>query len=144
MKSLDTNILLYAINEDCAEHGACRAVVQTALKESPSWIVADQVWFELYRLLRNPSVLKQPLSPENAATSIAWYRDRSGWQRCAWEPLMMGTAMPYLSAPAFPARRIFDLVLARTLLHNGVTEFVTRNTKDFEAFGFATLVNPLA
>lgn len=144
MKSLDTNILLYAINEDCAEHEACRNLVQVALKDSSSWIIADQVWFELYRLLRNPSVLKHPLSPEKATASIAWYRDRSGWLRCAWEPEIMATALPFFRDPDFPARRVFDLVLALTLLHNGVTEFATRNTRDFEAFGFATLVNPLA
>jgi predicted nucleic acid-binding protein len=49
LKSLDTNILLYAINADCAEHKNCSALVRTSIEEPGEWIVADQVWFELYR-----------------------------------------------------------------------------------------------
>lgn len=51
MKSLDTNMLLYAINVDCAEHEPARDLVDRALSESDEWIVADQVYFELYGLL---------------------------------------------------------------------------------------------
>lgn len=59
------------------------------LKEREGWIIADQVWFELYRLLRNPLVLKEPLDAGSAASAVAWYRERSGWLSCAWEPEMM-------------------------------------------------------
>lgn len=144
MKSLDTNILLYAINNDCPEHGAARAVVDEALRERQSWIVADQVWFELYRLLRNPAVLAHPLESEEASSTIVWYREKSGWLRCAWEPGMMDAALRFLKDPDFPARRVFDLVLGITLLRNGVDELVTRNTKDFGGMGFAKLRDPFA
>ena len=49
MKSLDTNVLLYALNADCAEHTSARAIVELALNESDQWIIADQVYFELFR-----------------------------------------------------------------------------------------------
>ena len=76
MNSIDTSVLLYAINRDCPEHGAAIGLVRRALAEPSSWIVADQVWFELYRLLRNPSVLSAPLSAADAAETIEWYRAR--------------------------------------------------------------------
>jgi len=38
MESLDTNILLYAINKDCPEHKTCADLVQHALGEPESWI----------------------------------------------------------------------------------------------------------
>jgi predicted nucleic acid-binding protein len=57
LQSLDTNILLYAINADCPEHGICADLVNRALQQGDEWIIADQVWFELYRLLRNPAEL---------------------------------------------------------------------------------------
>ncbi len=43
MQSLDTNILLYAINRDCAEHEPCRALVASALDSPNDWVIADQV-----------------------------------------------------------------------------------------------------
>jgi hypothetical protein len=44
----------------------------------------------------------------------------------------------------FRARRTFDVVLALTLEANGVTEFYTRNTKDFEDLGLFMAIDPLA
>ncbi len=143
LKSLDTNILLYAINADCPEHRVCADMVKSALDEGPSWIIADQVWFELYRLLRNPAVLTKPLGAEEAASTVAWYRGRSGWQHCAWETSMMPKLESIWKTETFPAKRSFDLILAITLKENGVTRFHTRNVKDFEKLEYFDLVNPL-
>jgi len=143
MKSLDTNILLYSLNVDCPEHAECGALIQTALASPQGWIVADQVWFELYRLLRNRLILSHPLSATEAAQTVEWFRSRSGWARCAWEPFLMDKLKPLWAAESFPARRTFDLILALTLKAQGVKEFFTRNTRDFEDYGFFTVTNPL-
>lgn len=142
MKSLDTNILFYALNRDCPEHEACRSLVESALSEADQWIIADQVWFELYRLLRNQAVLEKPLTAVEAAEAIDWYRNRSGWLRCAWETDMMGKMESIWEEPAFSPRRCFDARLAIVLKDNGVREFYTRNVRDFEDFGFVRLVDP--
>lgn len=144
MKSMDTNVLLYAINKDCPEHQRCASLVRHALEEPETWIIADQVWFELYRLLRSSTVLDAPLSAAEAAVTIAWYRNKSGWLHCAWDTGMMRTLEGFWGRESFPARRSFDLVLAVTLAHSGVKELHTRNTKDFEPYGLFALANPLA
>jgi predicted nucleic acid-binding protein len=59
--SLDTNILLYAANEDAPEHEACKKLLQQILEAPTDWIIADQVYLELYRALRNPRVMSSPL-----------------------------------------------------------------------------------
>ncbi len=143
MKSLDTNILLYSINTDCSEHTICRQLVDKALREKDSWIVADQVWFELYRLLRNPVVLQNPLTASQAAKTIDWYREKSGWLKCAWEPDMMKSLKLQWEEKTFTARRSFDAILAVTIKAHGVTDFYTRNTKDFESYNFFNVINPL-
>ena len=143
MKSLDTNVLLYAMNADCAEHERARTLVAEALGEADQWIIADQVYFELYRLLRNPAVLSRPLEAAEAAESIAWYRDHSGWLHCAYEQAMMTRIAAEWSFNAFAGRNTFDLVLAVTLASNGVREFHTRNTEDFRPFGLFEIHNPI-
>lgn len=143
MQSLDTNILLYAINRDCAEHEPCRALVATALDRPNDWVIADQVWFELYRLLRHPRVLHRPLDAQTAAKTVQWYREQSGWQPCAWSPSQMPRLHAQWANPDFPARRTFDAVLALTLRANGVTRFYTRNVRDFTGAGFAEVVDPV-
>jgi toxin-antitoxin system PIN domain toxin len=144
VQSLDTNILLYAINRDCAEHEPCRALVAEALDTPNDWVVADQLWFELYRLLRHPRVLQRPLDADTAASTVAWYREQSGWQPCAWSPIHMSRLHAQWSHPEFPARRTFDAVLALTLRANGVTRFYTRNVRDFTGAGFADVIDPVA
>ncbi|MCZ8013672.1 MAG: TA system VapC family ribonuclease toxin [Gemmatimonas sp.] len=143
MQSLDTNILLYAINRDCAEHESCRTLVAEALDAPNDWVIADQLWFELYRLLRHPSVLQRPLDAATAANTVAWYRDKSGWQQCAWSPAQMPRLHAQWAQQDFPARRTFDAVLALTLRSNGVTRFYTRNVRDFAGAGFAAVVDPV-
>lgn len=143
MKSLDTNVLLYAINADCVEHEHAGRLVTKALGEPDQWIVADQVYFELYRLLRNPAVLSSPLSAKRAAEAIAWYRDQSGWLHCSYEPIMMKRIYAEWSVSSFAGRNTFGLVLAVTLATNGVREFHTRNVDDFQSFGLFEIFNPI-
>jgi len=143
MKSLDTNILLYALNKDCSEHAVCRDLVNTAVKEGELWVMADQIWFELYRLIRNPAVLEKPLNAENAASMVKWYRENTGWLHCAWEPSMMKDLSPLWARNSFSSKKSFNLILAITLKSHGVKEFYTRNTRDFESLGFFDVCNPL-
>lgn len=143
MNSIDTNILLYAINRDCPEHGAAIGLVRRALAEPSSWIVADQVWFELYRLLRNPSVLGAPLSAADAAETIEWYRGRSGWLTCAWEPDLMPRLSAVWRRSAFSARSTFDAVLAVTLKAHGVRTLYTRNSRDFRTMDLFEVSDPI-
>ncbi|PKL09534.1 MAG: VapC toxin family PIN domain ribonuclease [Spirochaetae bacterium HGW-Spirochaetae-7] len=143
LQSLDTNILLYAINADCPEHRICAGLVNRALQQGDEWIIADQVWVELYRLLRNPAVLSKPLSAGEAADTIAWYRNATGWQHCAWESGMMPKLASRWSLDSFPVQRSFDLILAITLKEHGVEVLHTCNAKDFEGLGFFMVVNPL-
>ena len=142
MKSFDTNVALYGINADCPEHEPCRRILERARTEEGGWIVADQVWLELYRLLRNPAVLSRPLDARRAADAVAWYRSRTGLH-CAWDPELMPRLHERWRDADFPARRSFDLVLALTLAANGVTEFYTRNSADFDSLGLFAVMDPL-
>lgn len=143
MKSLDTNILLYAADKDCREHAAAIQVVNEALRSPSEWILSDQVLFEMYAGLRHPGVFARPLSAAEAAKRVAFLREESGFAFCCYELRSWPVIRAGLSAAAFPRRRTYDFVLAVTLRSNGVTEFYTRNVADFRDAGFPHLVNPI-
>jgi uncharacterized protein len=143
MKSLDTNILLYAADQDCREHAAAIQLVNKALQSPAEWILSDQVLFEMYAGLRHPGVFAKPLSAAEAAKRVAFLRDDSGFEFCCYELRSWPMVRAGLAAPAFPRRRTYDFVLAVTLRGNGVTEFYTRNTADFRDSGFQHLINPI-
>lgn len=142
MNSLDTNILIYAVNSGCAEHPMARPVYERMLREPGQWILSDQVLFEFYRGLQNGKILERPLDHAGALRQIQFLREESGVLHCAyetgfWRPLVSG----------FPERRkpthIFDRILGITLRQHGVKVFYTRNVSDFTDAGFTELVNPI-
>lgn len=143
MKSLDTNVLLYAADADCREHDAAISLVNDALASPAEWMLSDQVLFEMYAGLRHPSVFAKPLSAVEAARRVAFLRDESGFLFCCHELRSWPIIHAGLSAPAFPRRRTYDHVLAVTLRSNGVTEFYTRNVADFRDAGFDHVINPI-
>jgi len=141
--SLDTNVLIYAANEDSREHLQALKVVQEMLANPESWILADQVLFEFYKALRNPKILEKPLTASEAAQRIRFLREDIGVARCCYELGDWAPVWEQLAQPATPAQRTHDIVLGITLKKNGVKSFYTRNTKDFQSIGFPDLINPI-
>lgn len=139
--SIDTNILLYAINSDCPEHGRARRVVEE-LACSPDVVICELVLVELYLLLRNPAVLHRPFEPEDAVAVCRGWRDNPHWRLVDSAPIMT-EVWKHAEEPGFGRRKIIDARLALTLLHHGVTTFITRNAKHFSGFGFERVWNPL-
>lgn len=143
MNSLDTNILVYALNEDCPEHRNALEIVDVMLAEPTRWIVADQVLLEFYKAMRNPRILERPLGAGEAGARIRFLYEKSGISRCCHELSHLAALLQKLETPGFPYQRTHDALLATTLRRNGVTRFYTRNTRDFVDAGFAELINPI-
>lgn len=48
---------------------------------------------------------------------------------------LMTSFVKWIQAQSSPRSRLYDVRLALTLRHQGVTEFATKNVKDFQGFG---------
>lgn len=143
MKSLDTNILIYAVNQGCAEHDRARQVYEAMLEKPEEWIVCDQVLFEFYRALRNPRILERPISHAAALHQIRFLREESGVLHCGYDTRYWEKIVVSMTGSERGSTHIFDRVLAITLLGNGVCTFHTRNPRDFAEFHFKELLNPI-
>ena len=99
---------------------------------------------EVYSLLRNPTLCPRPLDSIDAAAVISSLRQHPVWRRIDYTSAVANDLWTLAAQPAFPYKRIYDARLALTLRHHGVTEFATRNTKDFQGFGFKLVWDPLA
>ena len=142
MISIDTNLLLYSLNRDCPEHARARRFVQACADRSDV-AIAELVLIELYVLLRNPAVVSRPLGPDEAASACQPFRRHPRWALIENAPVM-ARVWEVAARPGIARRRVFDARIAFTLLHHGVRELATRNVKDFEAFGFDLVFDPLA
>lgn len=141
MLSIDTNVLLYAQNQDCPEHAAAAAfLVECADRTDVA--VCELVLIELYQLLRNPTVLTRPLDAPEAAEVCQQFRRNRRWALIENAPVM-AEVWALAATPGIARRRLFDARLALTLRHHGVDEFATRNINDYNDFGFSCVWDPI-
>lgn len=141
MFSIDTNVLLYAANQDCPEYEAAAAfLVECADRTDVA--VCELVLMELYQLLRNPAVVTRPLDGPEAAEVCQTFRRNRRWALIENAPVM-NDVWVLAATPGIARRRLFDARLALTLRHHGVDELATRNINDFNDFGFSRVWDPI-
>lgn len=145
MLSIDTNILLHGFNQDSPQQGVAIRWLESVAKEENIGI-SEFILAEFYGLLRNPAVLKYPLSAQEAVEVVQIYRSHPRWRLIGFPTesrSLHDTLWQKARARDFAFRRLYDARTALTLIHHGVTEFATVNVKDFTGLGFHRVWNPL-
>lgn len=142
MISIDTNILLYAQNQDCPEHSVASAFLKDCAGRDDV-AICELVLIELYQLLRNPAVVEHPLDAAEAAAICQGYRRNPRWALIENAPVME-KVWALAARPGIARRRVFDARIGLTLLHHGVRELATRNVTDFEGLGLENVWDPTA
>jgi len=143
--SIDTNILFAAVEVSNPGHEAAAGFLERA-EARDDVALSEFALLELYVLLRNPAVLARPLDASEATAVCQAFRNHPRWQVLGFpsESRAFHDAFwPRLATRDFARRRAFDWRLALSLLQQGVNEFATVNTRDFEGFGFRRVWNPL-
>ena len=144
MLGIDTNILLYSLNPASVHQRAAERFLRDSFGDRSRQVaLADYVLVELYNHLRNHAVMKKPLGAKAAVDLVTAYWKIPNVLRIE-HATVMDEVWTIAAGKDFARRRIFDVRLAKTLLHHGVTEFATANVKDFKSFGFRKVWNPLA
>jgi len=146
MISCDTNILFAGMNELSSHHRTAKAFLND-YATSPNFVLCEQTLLELYCVLRNPIINapNKPLTAREAVDVITSLRENAFWAfvDIPSDVSVMANVWAMASKDPFAFRRIYDLRLAFTLRHHGVTRFATRNKKDFAGCGFVEVFDPL-
>ena len=144
MMSCDTNILFSALDSTSAHHVPARSFLER-MSDAEKFGLCELVLVELYGLLRNPVVSRRACSASHAAQVVQRLRAHPRWAVFDY-PGPQAQIMDHLwilaADASFPYRRIYDTRLALTLRYHGVTEFATRNIRDFQGFGFKKVWDP--
>ena len=93
--------------------------------------------------LRNPRIFGKLHEAEEAYSKIQILRDQCRLRRCCYLDQAWYQLAARIQKTDFPHQRTYDAVLAETLLRAGVQTLYTRNIKDFEGYGFVSVVNPI-
>lgn len=141
MMSFDTNLVVHAANSDSACHETAREFLQ-ATGQQRNVVVCELMIVEVFLKLCNGRIFHKPMSPRQAGEYCESLRTNQNWLLVDGASVM-NEVWPWTRHRNFAFRRIIDIRLGLTLLHHGVTEFATTNTKDFRGIGFAKVWNPL-
>jgi toxin-antitoxin system PIN domain toxin len=146
MLSIDSNILLYAVNSASPWHESAHAWL-TSIQRNEDVAISEFILAEFYGLLRNSAVLKHPLSAVEAVEIIQAYRTHPRWRLIGFPAVsrpLHDALWQKACAKDFAFRKIYDTRSALTMTAQGVTDLATVNMKDFQGLGFRKVWNPLS
>lgn len=141
MLSVDTNILVYSLDNTSPFHARAREFL-TDHANDPQMAICEYALVELYLHLRNPAVFQTPCTEAEAVEICQQFRQAPRW-RLIENADVMDEVWPLAAKKGFARRRIIDARFALTLRRHGVDELATTNTKDFVGFGFRRVWNPM-
>lgn len=116
---LDTNVLVYAMNASDNHHARCRVLRDSAFLGEANVCTTPQVLYEYLAVVTNPNSIPEPLSSSEACDDI---RDLGSAFPVIYPTVEAHERVLHLlRETSFSGRHVFDLLLAATMLANGVT-----------------------
>ncbi len=140
---LDTNILVHAHNQSSPNQNTASDILRDAINSRLDAYITPQILYEFFSVITNSRRVDKPLD-SNEALGIC----KDLWVSPAIkaiEPQSSTTLAVFDLARnhGIAGARIFDYAIAVTAKEHGIERIFTENTKDFAAFGFLKVVNPL-
>jgi uncharacterized protein len=140
---VDTNILVYAADEDSPAHSQCLHALERWRTQRSAWYVTWTILYEFLRVTTHPRVLKSPWTASNAwqfvdailiapALGILVETDRHA--AVAQEVLT--------DVPQLQGNLLHDTHTAILMKEHGIRQIYTRDM-DFHRFPFLEVIDPL-
>lgn len=131
---LDTNVLVYALDNSSEHHAASRAILEQAQSPDAGLCVTSQSLAEFYSLVTNPKRVASPRTVDEALATV---------EAIASLPGLTVLPVPFDVVPRWvelcrksPVKgaRIYDLQIIAVMLANGVQRICTFDVEDFAPF----------
>jgi toxin-antitoxin system PIN domain toxin len=140
---VDTNVLVYATNEEAAEHTHCRRLLERWRQHETAWFTTWGVLYEFLRVVSHPRIFPHPWRVDRAIGYV-------GSLLASPSLVVLTPTSKHSSILAQTAREVPEL--AGNILHDvhtvvlmrehGIRRIVTRDA-DFHRFPFLEVIDPL-
>jgi predicted nucleic acid-binding protein len=137
---VDTNVLIYALDADAAQHASSRALLEAGRAGSVTLYVTSQIICEFYSVVTNPRRVAKPCSSTAALAAIS---SLLGFLHVLPVPAQtVEELIRLVRRRPVTAGDIFDLQILATMNVNGIQRIYTFNTADFVGFPEIALLTP--
>ncbi len=140
---VDTNILIYAANEDAPEHARCREQLDEWRTRAGAWYLTWGICYEFLRVTTHPRVMERPLSATDAWSFLQSVLASPGIS------LLIPTARHAAvlteligRVPSLHGNLVHDATTAALMHEHGIRRIYTRDT-DFHRFPEIEPIDPL-
>lgn len=128
---LDTNVLVYAVDESAAIHEQCFAVVERAMSAKLDAVVVPQVLMEFYAVVTSPRRVRYPLAPRDGARQVDDWRRTIAVRYPTVASLEHWTALASELEPM--GQEVHDVFLVAQMRSHAIRDICTANVSDFVA-----------
>lgn len=140
---VDTNVLLYAADEDSEFHPACRGLIAQWRSQAAPFFLTWNVCYEFLRVSTHPRVFQRPWSAGSAWAFLEAILAAPGLS--VLTPTSRHAAVlaqTLVEMPELRGNLAHDLHTAVLMREHGISRICTRDA-DFHRFAFLTVVDPL-
>ena len=143
MLVFDTNVLVYAIDEDSEFHDPCRRHLDEARRDPSPAFLTWNICYEFLRISTHRRILVSPRTAAQAWSFLAGLLASSGITLLHATERHAGVLSQTLSEVTDVRGNVaHDLHTAVLMREHGISRICTRDT-DFYRFPFLTVVDPL-
>ena len=143
MLVFDTNVLIYAANEESEFHDICRRRIDESRMDPSPAFVTWNICYEFLRVSTHRRVFPSPWTPQGAWRFVETLLESPGFALLrATDRHQAILAQTMSELPDVRGNLIHDLHTAVLMREHGVTRICTRDT-DFHRFPFLDVVDPL-
>lgn len=129
---IDTNVLIYAIQEDTSQHAASRRLVDMVAAGSPLGCLFPQVLLEFFAVMTDARRLEEPATSAEGLELVRTYSSLIPVLQPS--PAALSLLMSLVGDLGIRGQRIFDTFLVAGMIDTGVDTVCTYNTKDFRGY----------
>jgi toxin-antitoxin system PIN domain toxin len=141
---VDTNILVYAADEDSPFHARCFEVLEEWRSQASAWYSTWGIVYEFLRVTTHPRIFRKPWSASRAWNFIeAVLASPSLGILIPTERHTEVVADVMKEIPHLSGNLMYDLQTAVLMREHGIKRIYTRDT-DFHRFHFLEPIDPIA
>ena len=142
-RGLDTNVLVYAHVASLPEHGVVRDFLTRQLaRRDVTLVVTPSILHAFVHVVTDPRRFEPPVPMGEALAIARLYLGRANVECVPTDADALAHVFTLVDRHGLGRKRLADTLLAATLLRNGVSELITCNRSDFEAFSGLQTVDP--
>ncbi|MEX2284645.1 MAG: TA system VapC family ribonuclease toxin [Gemmatimonadota bacterium] len=141
---VDTNVLIYAANQDAPEHLRCRELVEQWRVGRKRWYTTWAVLYEFLRVVTHPRVFPRPWEIAPALEFVEGVLASPSHRVLVETERHASIAREVMrQVPGLAGNLLHDYHTAVLMREHGVSKVCTRDS-DFRRFPFVEVIDPLS